>query len=64
MQKTRFVRTLVLSMLLGLAGFLLGCSGDGISTPPPPDKETSKKIAEEMKAAKQIERAARQGRPR
>jgi len=41
--------------MLGLLGFLLGCSGEqpvgqGAA---PPDKEASKKIAEEMKSAMQ-----------
>jgi len=36
--------------MLGLAGFVLGCSG-GQPASKPPTKEESKKIADEMKAA-------------
>jgi len=59
MQLIRFVRALVPVVMLGLAGSLLGCSDSGALNPPPPDKETSKKIAEEFKAAKKAEMAAR-----
>jgi hypothetical protein len=39
---------------LGLVGYVLGCSGGtGGQGVTPPDKETSKKIAEEMKSAQQ-----------
>jgi hypothetical protein len=55
MQLGRFVRASVPIVILGLGGFVLGCSGQGS---PPPDKETGKKIAEERKIGRQEERAA------
>jgi hypothetical protein len=42
--------------MLGLVGLLLGCSGGGRQEGQgvtPPDKETSKQIADEMKSAQQ-----------
>jgi hypothetical protein len=38
------------AVMVGLAGLGPGCSGEA---PPPPDKETSKKIASDMKSARQ-----------
>jgi hypothetical protein len=59
----RFFRTLVPFVMFGVAGFVVGCSDQ----PTPPDKETGKKIAADMKAvAKELkaERAeAKQDRP-
>jgi hypothetical protein len=53
----RFVRTLVPLLILGVVGCVLGCSGEqggrGGQGVTPPDKEASKKIAEEMKNAQQ-----------
>jgi len=44
------VRALRPFVMLGVAGFLLGCSeGPGGGFPPPPDKEASKKKAEEYR---------------
>jgi hypothetical protein len=42
-------------MMLGLAGFLLGCSNQGA----PVDKETGKQIAADMKTAQKEARADR-----
>jgi hypothetical protein len=58
MHVTRFVRTKATWVILTVAGFVLGC-GEDIPVTPPPDKETSKKIAAEMKSA-QMERKAAQ----
>jgi hypothetical protein len=55
MQFRRVVRTFVSFLVLGLVAVPLGCSGEGGSHSVPPDKETSKKIAAETKAA-QLER--------
>jgi hypothetical protein len=57
--RIRFVRTLVPLLILGVVGCVLGCSGElggqgqGGQGVTPPDKEASKKIAEEMKNAQQ-----------
>jgi len=40
----------VAAVLIGLVGFVLGCSGES-GTAKVPTKEESKKIAEEMKSA-------------
>jgi len=56
MQWTRFVRTLVLPLMPVLAVFVLGCSGQGTSTPP--DDETRNTIKAEMKADRKEARAA------
>jgi hypothetical protein len=60
------MRVLVPLLTLGLVGGVLGCSGGGMEGGPPPDKETSKKIAAERKAAMQefakAKRAQMQGR--
>ena len=58
MRMTRLVRISVPLVMLGLAGFVLGCSGDSGSMPPP-DKAASKKIAEEMKRDHLTQKAAR-----
>jgi hypothetical protein len=55
---TRFVRTLVPIVMLGLVGFLFGCSGQ--QTPAPTDKATVKKIGEEFKKARLEEQKERQ----
>lgn len=57
MQPARFIRTLVSFMMVGVAGFVLGCSGPPDA--PPVDKETGKKIAEDMKTAQKEARAER-----
>jgi hypothetical protein len=56
----RFVRTLVPLLILGVVGCVLGCwgeqggrGGQGGQGVTPPDKEASKKIADEMKKAQQ-----------
>jgi hypothetical protein len=59
MQMTRFVRTLVPFVMLGLGGSLLGCSGESVPSTTPPDAETSKKIADEMRNAALEKKAAR-----
>jgi hypothetical protein len=59
MQMSRFVRTLVPLVMLGLGGSLLGCSGESVPTQTPPDPEASKKIAEDMKNAAMDRKAAR-----
>jgi hypothetical protein len=62
MHLTRFVRISLPFVTLGLVGCVLGCSGEtagpGVT---PPDKETSKKIAEEMKSAQQERMKAMRG---
>jgi hypothetical protein len=58
MQLRRLVRTLVPVVMLGLIGFVLGCSGGQDTTPP--DKATEKKIAEETKKAREEMKAERQ----
>jgi len=57
MHLMRYVRIMVPLVTLGLVGCVLGCSGGGLEGQgvAPPDKETSKKIAEQMKAD-QLER--------
>jgi hypothetical protein len=62
MEPARFVSTSTskLLLLLGLAGFVLGCSDGGGPASTPPDKETSKKIAAEMKRDHLEQKAARQ----
>jgi len=45
--------------VLGLAGLLVGCSGETGPSTPPPDKETSKKIAEQTKQDHLAAKAAR-----
>jgi hypothetical protein len=52
MHLIRFVRISVPFVSLALVGFVLGCSGGGQGVTPP-DKEASKKIAEDMKSAQQ-----------
>ena len=47
-------------MALGLAGFLLGCSGSG-QAPSLPNKETGKAIREAMKAERKEEARERAG---
>jgi hypothetical protein len=60
MQHIRFVRISVSFVVLGLACFVLGCSGGtGSGSLPVPDKEASKKISEEMKNS-QFQRKAAQ----
>jgi hypothetical protein len=60
MQKIRFVRTLVFFLTLGLAGFLLGCSGDeGSKDPTPAQKEARKAKAAEFKESMRQQKAAR-----
>ncbi len=59
MQLTRFVRTLVPFVMLGLAGCLVGCSGEGVSTPL--DPVTVKKVGAAFKQDRQEAKAARQG---
>jgi hypothetical protein len=65
MHLIRYVRVLVPLLTLGLVGCVLGCSS-GMEGGPPPDKETSKKIAADRKAAMQefakAKRAQMQGR--
>jgi hypothetical protein len=56
MQLARFVRAFVPFVMLGLAVFVPGCSGQGA---PPVDKETGKKIAADMKTAQRELRAER-----
>jgi hypothetical protein len=56
MQHARFIRTLVSFLMAGVAGLVLGCSDQGA---PPVDKETGKKIAEDMKTAQKELRADR-----
>jgi hypothetical protein len=51
----RFFRTLVPFVMLGVAGFVVGCSNQ----PPPPDKETGKRIVEDMKAVAEELKAER-----
>jgi hypothetical protein len=58
MQPARFIRTLVLFMMVGVAGFMVGCSGP--PDVPPVDKETSKQIAADMKTAQKEARAERE----
>jgi hypothetical protein len=62
MHLTRFVQISVGLLALGFAACVLGCfgeqSGQGVT---PPDKEASKKIAEEMKSA-QLERMKAMGK--
>ena len=65
MHLKRSVRRSVPFVMLGLVGLLLGCSGcgqQGGQGVTPPDKETSKKIAEEMKSAQQERMKAMRGR--
>jgi hypothetical protein len=63
MQLIRFVRISVPFVTLGLVGCVLGCSGgQGGQGSTPPDKETSKKIADEMKSAQQERMKAMRGR--
>jgi hypothetical protein len=53
MRLIRSVRRSVVFAMIGLVGLMVGCSGgagEGQSVTPP-DKETSKKIADEMKSA-------------
>jgi hypothetical protein len=62
MHLTRFVRLSVLFATLGLVVCVLGCSGHtGGPGVTPPDKETSKKIAEEMKSSQQERMKAMRG---
>jgi hypothetical protein len=56
MQPARFIRTLVSFMMVGAAGFVLGCSNQGA---PPVDKETGQQIAADMKTAQKEARAER-----
>jgi len=58
MQFIRFIRALVPLLFLSLVGFVIGCSSRPESTPP--DKESGKKIAEELKQEKAEMKAARQ----
>ena len=58
MLKKRFVLILVPSVLLGLAGLLVGCSSE-ISSGPVPDKDASKQIKEQMKRDQMERKAAR-----
>jgi hypothetical protein len=60
MQKTRFVRTLVFFVTLGLGGLLLGCSGEEPAKGPSPEqKEVGKKKAAEFKESMRQQKAAR-----
>jgi hypothetical protein len=59
MQHTRFVRTLVFFVTLGLGGLLLGCSGEKATGPTPEKKEENKKIAAEFKEQMRQQKAAR-----
>ena len=56
MQPARFIRTLVSFVMLGLAGFVLGCSNQGAA---PVDKETGKQIATDTKSTQKEARAER-----
>jgi hypothetical protein len=46
MQHARFIRTLVPLVMLGLAGFLLGCSGQ--SSAPPLGQETKEALKKNL----------------
>ena len=56
MQHARFIRTLVSFVMVGVAGFVLGCSNPARR---PFDKETGKQIAADMKTAQKEARAER-----
>jgi hypothetical protein len=57
MQRAQFIRPWGFLLVLGLAGFLLGCSGQG---PSPSDKTgTGKTLKEEMKAERKEAAAER-----
>jgi len=63
MQPIRFVRITVSFVGLGLAGLVLGCSGEfGSGSNSPPDKEASKTIAEQMKNDQLQRKAALSGK--
>jgi hypothetical protein len=57
MQPARFIRTLMSFLMVGVGGFMLGCSGPPDA--PPVDKETGKQIAADMKTAQKDARAER-----
>jgi hypothetical protein len=60
MQTTRFVRTVVFFVTLGLGGLLLGCSGEEAPKGPNPEqKEAGKKKAAEFKDSMRQQKEAR-----